>query len=123
MSEQLLQQTGAIIKGLTILAATVLPDLLRAQARDARHTQSGPRAGSRRAGRPPQLAAENGAVAELPGTGDRRNLSREVEPNLIADLTSKMGRSPQKRLEQMIEYDEEQAAAILKQWMRGAQSA
>ena len=44
-------------------------------------------------------------------------------PNLIADLTSKMGRTPQKRLEQMIDFDDEQAAAILKQWMRGARSA
>lgn len=50
-------------------------------------------------------------------------MTREEEPNLIADLTSKMGRTPQKRLEQMIEYDEEQAAAILKQWMSGAKSA
>jgi flagellar M-ring protein FliF len=34
-----------------------------------------------------------------------------------------MGRMPQKRLEQMIDYDEEQAAAILRQWMNGAKSA
>ena len=46
---------------------------------------------------------------------------RRSQPNLIADLTSKLGRTPQKRLEQMIDYDEEQAAAILKQWMRGAE--
>lgn len=46
--------------------------------------------------------------------------SREEQPNLIADLTSKMGRTPKKRLEQMVDFDEEQAAAILKQWMRGA---
>ena len=39
------------------------------------------------------------------------------EPNLIEDLTSVPRRSPQKRLEQMIEFDEEQAAAVLKQWM------
>jgi flagellar M-ring protein FliF len=45
------------------------------------------------------------------------------EPSLISDLTSKMDRSPQKRLEQLIDFDEEQAALILKQWMRGAQSA
>ena len=44
-------------------------------------------------------------------------------PNLIADLTEKLGRTPLKRLEQMIDYDEEQAAAILKQWMRGAERA
>jgi flagellar M-ring protein FliF len=38
-------------------------------------------------------------------------------PNLIEDLTDKMNRTPQKKLEQIIEFDEEQAAAILKQWL------
>lgn len=121
--EQLLAQTGALVKGLTILAATVLLiffGLKPAMRAILSHT---PVPAVSVAGGPPQLASEGGATAELPGTGDRRNVSREVEPNLIADLTSKMGRSPQKRLEQMIDYDEEQAAAILKQWMRGAKSA
>lgn len=115
--EQLLQQAGALIKGLTILAATVLliwfglKPAMRALLEHA----------------PAQVTAA-GAPLAVEGTSesaaaDRRNLAREAEPNLIADLTSKMGRSPQKRLEQMIEYDEEQAAAILKQWMRGAKSA
>jgi flagellar M-ring protein FliF len=35
-------------------------------------------------------------------------------------LTSRLGRTPQKRLEQMVDLDEEQAAAILRQWIRGA---
>jgi flagellar M-ring protein FliF len=46
-----------------------------------------------------------------------------TQPNLIADLTEKLGRTPLKRLEQLIDYDEDQAAAILKQWMRGAERA
>jgi flagellar M-ring protein FliF len=45
------------------------------------------------------------------------------QPNLIADLTEKLGRTPLKRLEQLIDYDEDQAANILKQWMRGAERA
>lgn len=40
------------------------------------------------------------------------------EPNLIEDLTGEVLRVSQKRLEQMVELDEEQAANILKQWMR-----
>jgi flagellar M-ring protein FliF len=44
----------------------------------------------------------------------------EPQPNLIADLTSRLGRTPQKRLEQMVDLDEDQAAAILRQWIRGA---
>ncbi|MBZ6078571.1 flagellar basal-body MS-ring/collar protein FliF [Microvirga puerhi] len=43
--------------------------------------------------------------------------SGETVPNLIEDLTGKMSRSPQKKLEQLIEYDEEHAAAILRQWL------
>ncbi|NJO23210.1 MAG: flagellar M-ring protein FliF [Sphingomonadales bacterium] len=121
--EQLLQQTGALVKGLTILAATALLIFFGLKPAMRAILSQAPAPAVAAGGGAPQLTAEGGASAELPGTGDRRNLSREVEPNLIADLTSKMGRSPQKRLEQMIEYDEEQAAAILKQWMRGARSA
>lgn len=121
--EQLLQQTGALVKGLTILAATVLLIFFGLKPAMRAILSQSPATAVATAGGPPQLAVEGGATAELPAAGDRRNLSREVEPNLIADLTSKMGRSPQKRLEQMIDYDEEQAAAILKQWMRGAKSA
>ena len=45
------------------------------------------------------------------------------EPNLIEDLTSKPRRSPQRRLEQLVEFDEEQAVAILKQWIhRGGEA-
>ena len=36
---------------------------------------------------------------------------------MIEDLTEKLNRSPQKRLEQMIEADEAQAAEILKRWL------
>ena len=38
--------------------------------------------------------------------------------SLIEDLTEKLNRSPQKRLEQMIETDEAQAAEILKRWLQ-----
>ena len=42
---------------------------------------------------------------------------------LIEDLTKKMNRSPQKRLEQMIDFDEMQAASVLRQWMHAEQKA
>ncbi len=50
-------------------------------------------------------------------------LEMETEPNLIEDVTSKPKRSPQRRLEQMVEYDERQAAAILKQWVQQGSAA
>ncbi|MFI5013862.1 MAG: flagellar basal-body MS-ring/collar protein FliF [Hyphomicrobiales bacterium] len=45
------------------------------------------------------------------------------EPNLIEDLTSKVRRTPQKRLEQIVQFDEDQATAILKQWMHQGERA
>jgi flagellar M-ring protein FliF len=117
--EQLVQQSGALVKGLTILASTALLIWFGLKPAMRALLAQAPA---------PQGVAAGGAPLAVEGmsetaSADRRNLAREAEPNLIADLTSKMGRSPQKRLEQMIEYDEEQAAAILKQWMRGAKSA
>jgi len=66
------------------------------------------------------VKAEATAVGEHPFGA---SIAAEPQPNLIADLTTKRGRAPQRRLEQMIEYDEEQAAAVLKQWMHGARGA
>ncbi len=43
--------------------------------------------------------------------------ARPNDPNLIEDLTSRMGRSSLKRLEQMVEHDEEQVARVMKQWL------
>ena len=57
-----------------------------------------------------------------PGDGSLGILNAD-EPNLIEDVTSRMRRTPQKRLEQMVEYDDEQAAAILKQWIMEAKHA
>ena len=52
-----------------------------------------------------------------PGPAPSMQMDDWSEENLIEDLTSRPRRSPQKRLEQMIEFDEEQAAAVLKQWI------
>ena len=43
---------------------------------------------------------------------------KQSEPNLISDITGDVLRLSQRRLEQMVALDEEQAANILKQWMR-----
>jgi flagellar M-ring protein FliF len=49
-------------------------------------------------------------LTNFPGMGN--------ELNLIGDLTDNAKRTPLKRLEQIVEFDEEQAAAIMKLWMR-----
>jgi flagellar M-ring protein FliF len=45
------------------------------------------------------------------------------EPNLVEDLTSKMRRAPLKRLEQIIQLNEKQAADVLRRWTRGEEAA
>ena len=40
-----------------------------------------------------------------------------TEQSLIEDVTSRPRRSPQRRLEQMVEFDEDHAAAVLRQWV------
>ena len=114
--EQLVQQTGAIFKALSILAATAL--LIWFGLRPAtKALLEQPR---------PAVASSTTLVVEGPTPGSvaaKPKVAHEEVPNLIADLTTKMGRMPQKRLEQMIDYDEEQATAILRQWMNGAESA
>ena len=44
-------------------------------------------------------------------------IDAQSEVNLIEDVTSRPRRTPQRRLEQMVEFDEDQAAFILKQWV------
>ena len=117
MVEHLLRHTGTFVNAVALVAITVLlvwfgvrpamRAILEARPVEAAKYQA--------------LKADGAAAVADQAAGAR--MAGEPQPNLIADLTSKRGRTPQKRLEQMTDYDEEQAAAILKQWMRGAKSA
>ncbi len=114
--EQLVQQTGAIFKAFSILAATALLIWFGLRpATKALLEQPRPAVASSTTGPLVVEGPTPGSVAAKP------KVAHEEVPNLIADLTIKMGRMPQKRLEQMIDYDEEQATAILRQWMNGAE--
>jgi flagellar M-ring protein FliF len=61
----------------------------------------------------------SGGPAALPGGEGEEfaQLEDDEEPNLIADLTSVNKHTPQKRLEQIVEFNEAQAATILKLWI------
>ncbi|MBB4199350.1 flagellar M-ring protein FliF [Rhodoblastus sphagnicola] len=114
----LLRQFGSIISALALLgvAALVVFVGLRPATRaliDMRETLGG-----------------EGALALAGGAG---RPDGRIEPNLIGDsaeeqalledLNAKRNRSPQKRMEQMVDLDEVQAAAILKQWIRHGERA
>lgn len=105
--ELLLSQTGTIVNALAVLAATALLVWFGLRPALRAVLEPGARGAGVLGGR---LEASDPPEPALP----------DAEPNLIADLKDKLGRTPQKRLEQMVEFDEEQAAAILKQWMREA---
>ncbi|MGI3904053.1 MAG: flagellar basal-body MS-ring/collar protein FliF [Janthinobacterium lividum] len=76
---------------------------------------------------PGELGSLDGLPMNLEGLGEGSS-SLQVggwgdEVSLIDDITSQPRRSPHKRLEQMIEFDEEQAAAVLKQWIHRKEAA
>lgn len=62
--------------------------------------------------------AETPQIAGSAATAELLGIKAQREPNLIEDITSDVLRLSQRRLEQMVQLDEEQAANILKQWMR-----
>ncbi|UOK72752.1 flagellar basal-body MS-ring/collar protein FliF [Ancylobacter polymorphus] len=116
-SEVLMRQAGTLVNAATILIVAVLliwfglrPAVRAIVARpeDAEMIETA------------MLAGTGGAMGELPAPDGGGAMTPGVtEPvSLIEDLTSKMNRSPQKRLEQIIDFDEEQAAAILRQWLQ-----
>ncbi len=119
--EQLLRHTGSFVTAAAMLGATFLliwlgvrpatKALLQATP-EAAAIDDGPLGGMAMAGLPGMMMAPE-PLPTLP-------MPPEEETSLIADLASRAGLSPQKRLEQVIEFSEEQAAAILKQWMREA---
>ena len=116
IGEMLLRQAGTVVNAVTILVVTLL--LIWFGLRPA--TKAILSMPSREAGATAELAAlENLSDAESSATEANQlpNWSVTPEANLIEDLTGNPRRSPQKRLEQIIEFDEEKAAAVLKQWL------
>ncbi len=117
--EMLTRQFGTAINALTVLVVTVLllvfgiRPLLRVLAPPRPEMAAFEMAQDMPALDPPQLEMPMAIAAP-----DAAALDVSEEPNLIADVTARPRRSPQRRLEQMVEFDEDQAAAILKQWVQ-----
>ncbi|BAF86625.1 MULTISPECIES: flagellar basal-body MS-ring/collar protein FliF [Azorhizobium] len=129
-SELLFRQAGTIVNAVTILVVAIL--LIWFGLRPAlRAILARPEPDEAEAIEAAMLAAPTELPPDtvLPSTAQNPNTLDGVTTlagftggdsgpvNLIGDVTSKVNRSPQRRLEQMIEYDEEQAAAILRQWL------
>jgi len=108
--EVLMRQSGSFVSAATILAVAVM--LIWFGLRPAINTIL-----ASRATETAELAAEQGAGLLGGGAGVMSQLSSEEQPNLVSDITRVLS-APQRRLEQIVQLDEKQAAAILKQWIR-----
>ena len=67
--------------------------------------------------------AEGETMNELIAAQSREDDETAEEPNLIENLKARMDKTPQARLEQLVEYDSERAAGLLKQWLLQAEKA
>jgi flagellar M-ring protein FliF len=122
LAETLLRQSGTVVNALTVLVVALL--LIWFGIRPATRAL---------------LAAPSQTLdpqEDIPALEQMTGLDRGVgvlpplargdpgdDASLIEDLTRGPRRSPQRRLEQIVELDEEQAAAVLKQWMHAGERA
>jgi flagellar M-ring protein FliF len=112
--ETLARNFGEIVKGATLLLITSmvvffgLPPALRALSPNAMVTSSQPAA----------LIADGAANSSMGAVeleGD--------DPQLLDHMTSRMGDIARRKLERMIAANEEQAASVLRKWMRTDQAS
>lgn len=74
--------------------------------------------------KPEPVAAEIAEMAMMPEDGDMAGeysgqayLTSPDHTAMLSDLNSKLNQSPLKKLESLLDYNEEQSAAILRQWL------
>ncbi|MGM4895086.1 flagellar basal-body MS-ring/collar protein FliF [Tardiphaga sp. 839_C3_N1_4] len=112
-TEVMMRQAGSLVSAITILAVAGM--LIWFGLRPAINTILA----SAKTDETTQFQAETNALLGGGSTMATAALTGgEAPPNLIQDVSSSMQNTPQRRLEQIIQLDEKQAAAILKQWIR-----
>jgi flagellar M-ring protein FliF len=118
-TEVMMRQAGSLVSAITILAVAGM--LIWFGLRPAINTILA----SAKTDEATQYQAEaNALIGSSGGSGTMTAaLSNEPPPNLIQDVSNSIQNAPQKRLEQIIQLDEKQAAAILKQWIRQEEPA
>jgi flagellar M-ring protein FliF len=120
LSEILARQLGNIINAVAILLMAVL--LVWFGLRPAVNSILEARAAERAAeAQNSEFAAL--ADAQAAAAAQQAGALELDEPNLVEDLTSKMRRAPLKRLEQIIQLNEKQAADVVRRWTRGEEAA
>lgn len=112
-TEVMMRQAGSLVSAITILAVAGM--LIWFGLRPAINTILA----SAKTDETSQFQTDtNAMLSGSSGMATAALSGGEAPPNLIQDVSSSMQNTPQKRLEQIIQLDEKQAAAILKQWIR-----
>jgi flagellar M-ring protein FliF len=114
--EILLRQSGNIVSALTMLlvAAMLIWFGLRPAVNAIVQRQQDEPAESQL-----QIAADD----KVPSFDPVAQLTAHADVNLIEDISRKLNNSTIKRLEQIVQLNEEQAAHILKQWMHAGEQS
>ncbi len=111
MTELLVRQLGTLVNAATIFVVALMLIWfgLRPATRAILARPAAPET--------PALAASerNPALALEDGHAD--DFAHAAEGSLIDDLTVQLKKSPRKKLEQMVRFNDEQSAAILKRWI------
>lgn len=126
ITETLMGQVGSLIKSLTMIIIVFL--LIRFAVKPATTLLLEPPRGmvdisDSEAEDGDELSLDNMPSFALEGLSeDAANMLEDIradeQPDLIGDVTGQRETTPQRRLEQLIDLDEEQAIAIMKQWIR-----
>ncbi len=123
--DRLLPHSGTLISALAIVVATFV--LVWFGLRPATRILVAPSLPAPREvpslqGLPEGGTAAGSAADRAGATSDTSQTSDQLgqRPNLVQDLTNRVSQSPQKRLQQIVELDEEQAVMIMKRWSRTA---
>ncbi len=116
LTDALLRQLGTVVNALAILTVALLLIWFGLRpAMTALLPRSEDAAAALAAGETPALAHDANGTPLL--------AAAQSNTNLLEDLTTRMNKSPLKVLEQLVNLDEQQAATILRQWMKEEEAA
>jgi flagellar M-ring protein FliF len=127
LGEMFMRQSGTLINALTVLVVAVLliwfglKPAIRALAAPA-NAANGDSIELENAGMGGEFGGEmNGMLAN--GMANNLYGNDGMDAGLLEDLTRSQANSPQSRLEKLIDFDEAQAASILKHWIHQKEAA
>jgi flagellar M-ring protein FliF len=129
LTEQLMRQSGSLVSAGTVVLVAILliwlglrPATKALLAMPNKPVQEAPIA-FLPDGRP-AMGEFSAVVDSFPKNGAGNLLPDQTQgDDMLRDILARKNKNPQKQLEQLVDYDEEQAAAILKQWIRQGENA